>query len=159
MSETATKKSGRPTLYSDELGDIICEQIANAVSLSTICKADDMPAERTVYKWRREIDVFMHNYARAREDQGDKLAEDILSIADDGTNDYMDDLGEEAGAAYKLNGEHLQRSKLRIDSRKWLASKFNRAFSDRVITEIDINDSFAERIMRGRERGANTEEA
>ena len=100
-----------------------------------------MPAARTVYTWRRENDTFQQNYARAREDQGDKLAEDVLEISDN------------------ADPETIQVDKLRVDTRKWLASKFNRAYSDKTITEIDINDSFADRIMRGRERGTNTEEA
>jgi hypothetical protein len=153
-------EAGRPTLYTEDVADIICEGIANAVALVTICKPDDMPQPRTVYRWRRENDAFRHNYENARQDQGDKLAEDILSIADNGENDYMEILSKEGKCeGYKQNGELMQRSKLRVESRKWLASKFNRAFSDKIITEIDVNDSFADRILRARERGPNTEEA
>ena len=141
MSEKEVNIGGRPTMYSDDLGDRICEGIAGATALVTICKAKGMPVPRTVYRWRRENDTFNHNYAKAREDQADKLAEDILSISDE------------------AEPENVQVAKLKVDSRKWLASKFNRAFSDKTITEIDINDSFADRILRGRERGTNTEEA
>jgi len=141
MSETAVNKGGRPTLYTPELGDAICAGIASAKSLDSICKEEGMPGSRTVYTWRRENDEFQQNYARAREDQGDKLAEDVLEICD------------------QAEPETVQVDKLRVDTRKWLASKFNRAYSDKTITEIDINDSFADRIMRGRERGSNTEES
>lgn len=133
--------AGRPTDYTPELGDKICEGIANAISLVTICKQEGMPDPRSVYRWRRIHSEFSQNYASAREDQGDKHSEDILTICD------------------AAEPETIQVDKLRVDTRKWLASKFNRAFSDKTITEIDINDSFADRILRGRNRGSNTEEA
>ena len=132
---------GRPTMYSDELGDKICEGIAEGLSLVKICKAKGMPAPRTIYKWRRENDVFMHNYARAREDAADHFVQEIKEIADEAEN------------------EDIQVAKLRCDVRKWTASRFNRAYQERQITELDINDSFADRILRARERGTDTQKA
>jgi hypothetical protein len=65
----------------------------------------------------------MQQYARAREVQADTLVDEILEIADDGTNDWMAREGKDGEAGWALNGEHVQRSKLRVDSRKWFASK------------------------------------
>jgi hypothetical protein len=132
---------GRPSLYTDELGDKVCEGIAQGNSLTKLCKADDMPAERTVYKWRREIDVFMQNYTRAREDAADFFVEEIMEIAD------------------AAEAEDVQVAKLRVDTRKWTAARFNRAYQDRQTTEIEVTDSVAERILRARSRsGSDTEE-
>jgi hypothetical protein len=67
---------------------------------------------------------FCHQYARACEARADAFAEDILDIADDATNDYMevfDKEGESIG--YKINTEAIQRSKLRSDNRKWLMAR------------------------------------
>jgi hypothetical protein len=61
---------------------------------------------------------FRHQYARAREAQADFLAEEILQIADDGENDTY---ATENGPA--VNHDVVQRSRLRVDARKWLASK------------------------------------
>jgi len=63
--------------------------------------------------------------ARAREDGEDKIAADCLEIADNATNDYMTKQDGEGAAAYALNGEHIQRSKLRIETRLKLLAKWN----------------------------------
>lgn len=52
------------------------------------------------------------------------MADELLEIADDGTNDWMERIdGDGAGVGWVLNGEHVQRSRVRIDTRKWLLSK------------------------------------
>lgn len=107
------------TQYTQEMADLICERIADGHSLRSICQADDMPAQSTVFKWLSEQKTFSEQYARAREAQADKLADEILSIADDGTKDtYKDEHGNE-----RTDQEVIGRSRLRVDARKWLASK------------------------------------
>ena len=72
---------------------------------------------------------FSDQYARAREAQADKLAEEALQIADDGRSDtYVDGDGN-----VKTDTEVIQRSKLRVDTRKWLASKMApKKYGDKV---------------------------
>lgn len=84
-----------------------------------------MPCAATVFNWLRRHKEFVEQYEKAKEEQADALAEDILDIADDGTNDWMErEVGEgEGNTGWKLNGEHVQRSRLRVDARKWIASK------------------------------------
>lgn len=117
---------GRPTLYTEDLGDEICAGIANALPLAKICKADNMPTERTVYRWRRKFPEFCQNYARAREDQADKLVDDILIIAD------------------ACTPENCMVAKIRIDARKWTAAKFNRAFTDKVQVDQTVKINHAD---------------
>lgn len=109
---------GRPTDYTEDMGDTICENIASGVSLSKMCKAKGMPAPSTVYRWRRFHPEFSDNYARAREDQADTFADDILRIADEATP------------------EEVQVAKLQTDTRKWLASRFNRAYQEKQGREL-----------------------
>jgi hypothetical protein len=115
---------GRPSDYSEDLVDRICAQIAEGMSLRSICLADEMPDKATVFRWLRVHEVFRDQYARAREAAADALVEEITDIADDGTNDWME-LHDKDGTAigWRENGEALGRSKLRVDARKWLASK------------------------------------
>lgn len=84
-----------------------------------------MPEQRTVYRWlaHKDHEEFRQQYARARELQADTLADECLDIADDARNDWMEKLGPEEAQLYQLNGEHIQRSRLRIDQRKWMAGK------------------------------------
>lgn len=108
--------------FSQELADTICERIANGESLRGICEDKDMPAASSVFKWLSNDTAFAEQYARARETQADTIFDEILSIADDARNDWMARLGED-GAGWQANGEHIQRSRLRIDARKWMAGK------------------------------------
>jgi hypothetical protein len=66
---------------------------------------------------------FSPRYARAREIQAYDIADELLEIADDARNDWMEREGGAEAVAFELNGENIQRSRVRIDTRKWLLSK------------------------------------
>lgn len=115
---------GRPTKYTPELGDKICEQIVSGDSIRTICKPDAMPSVVTFFAWFRTYPEFLKQYEAAKAEQAEVMSEDILDIADNANNDWMEKLDKDGvSIGWMLNGEHVQRSRLRIDSRKWLASK------------------------------------
>jgi len=117
-----TNAVGRPSIYTQELADRICEEISHGKSLRTVCVAKDMPNASTVFRWLRTNEEFCKQYARATEERTEAMAEDILDIADDGTNDWMTitKYGEDVQVP---DNEVLQRSKLRVDTRKWIMSK------------------------------------
>lgn len=112
-------KIGRPTKYTKELADTICEQLAQGLSMRTISKDKSLPAMSTMFLWLREHEEFSEQYAKAKQESTDAMAEDILDIADDGSNDYTET--EDGRMVY--NGDSVQRSRLRVDTRKWLMSK------------------------------------
>ncbi len=112
----------RPSEYTQEIADEICAQLADGKSLRTVCRADSMPCVATVFNWFRKYPQFLEQYARAKEESADTLADEILEIADDGRNDWMERNGE-ADKGWAVNGEQIQRSRLRVDTRKWIASK------------------------------------
>lgn len=115
-------QTGRPTKYTKELGDLICSELSEGKSLRTVCKADDMPDKSTVFRWLRTDQDFQDQYTRAKQEAADALADEILDISDDGSNDWMDvEYGNKT--VRKTDPEALQRSKLRVDTRKWLMSK------------------------------------
>lgn len=122
--------------YTQELGDRICKAVAcSPHGLTRICRDNpDFPKKTTIYKWRVEIASFAEQYARARLAQADVLAEDCVDIADDGSNDTMvDEDGNE-----RCDHEWLARSRLRLDTRKWLAAKFlPKLYGDRQ--QVDSN--------------------
>lgn len=123
--------TARPSKFTQKLADRICDRVAGGESLHAICKDPKMPAERSVYRWlnNEKYAAFGLNYARAREIRADKLAEEILEIADDGSKDWtVDKDGREI-----VDHEHIQRSKLRVDARKWAAAKLApKKYSDRM---------------------------
>lgn len=123
MSDTR-RKIGRPSKYSDEMVENICEKIANGRSLRSICAEDGMPPMKTIYRWLEANEGFRHQYARAREKQADYFAEEIIEIADS---------AEAESAA-------VSKAKLQIDARKWAASKIApKKYGDKQ--ELDVKSS------------------
>jgi hypothetical protein len=132
----------RPTDFTQETADTICQRIASGESLRGVCRSDDMPDASTVFRWlasnAEAYAGFREQYARARDIQADALVDEILEISDDGSNDWMERHNSEGeSAGWQLNGEHVQRSRLRVDSRKWFASKVApKKYGERVQQEI-----------------------
>jgi|SRR5581483_7993144 len=114
--------AGRPSDYSLELVSQICSRLADGESLKSICQREGMPDKSTVYLWLATHPEFSNMYARAKEDCADTLADEILEISDDGSNDWME-RNDKENPGWVANGEHIQRSRLRVDSRKWIAAK------------------------------------
>lgn len=119
--------------YTDEIANEICSRLVDGKSLKKICEMEDMPSKATVFKWLSENEVFSDKYARARESQADTLADEIIDIADDGENDtYEDDEGN-----VRTNQDVIARSRLRVDARKWIASKLKpKKYGDKIQTDI-----------------------
>ena len=117
----ARRGPGRPTRYTPEIATDICVRLAEGESLRSICRDDAMPGMRTVMRWLfgGEHEEFWQQYARAREAQAEVWADEIVSIADDVSNDFT--TGKDGKEI--VDHEHIQRSRLRIDARKRIASK------------------------------------
>ena len=117
--------TGRPTDYSDEIGEAICELIAMGYTIKQICLMPHINvSDRSVYRWLVKQDTFRQMYVRAREHQAERFAEEIIEIADDGSNDWMErELANGNGTELVINHDHIARSRLRVDTRKWLMSK------------------------------------
>jgi hypothetical protein len=135
MARKAKGPGGRPTTFSDKIAAVLCARMAEGESLRSICRNADMPGLSTVFQWLKAQPGFADQYAIAREAQADALFEDVLEIADDARNDWMEAFGEDA-VGYKLNGEHIQRSRLRIDARKWMAGKLRpKVYGEKSVVE------------------------
>lgn len=133
--------AGRPSDYSKELADDLCAQLAEGKSLRSVCLAESMPSCRTVFTWLRTYPQFLQQYEKAKEECADALADEMLDIADDGSNDWMEKRNAEGEMiGWQVNGEHVQRSRLRIDSRKWIASKLKpKKYGDKLAVGGDEN--------------------
>ena len=115
-------KVGRPTDYNETIAALICERVATStLGLRKLCEHyDDLPSKFTVNLWRYKHPEFSTLYAQAKLVQADLLAEECLDIADDDSQDIKID--PETGHEL-CNAEFIARSRLRIDTRKWLAAK------------------------------------
>ncbi len=97
---------GRPSLYSQQVADIICDRLKRGDSLRKICEDENLPEESTVRAWALDNrEGFYAQYARARQIQAERLADELLTIAD------------------SSSPEEYNVARLRVDTRKWILSK------------------------------------
>ena len=115
------RKAGRPSGYTEAIAVEICRRIAERESLRKICADPDMPDKTTVLRWlaAKENAEFRTQYAHAREMQADALFDEALEIADEASEDWTT----AKDGTRVLDHEHVQRSRLRVDTRKWAAGK------------------------------------
>lgn len=102
-----THAGGRPSDYTEEIANIICDRLSDGKSLKRICEDKDMPSKVTVYNWLDSNKEFLNKYMRAKEDSSDALADDIQDIADK-----------------VLTGEYNPNAaRVAMDGKKWIAAK------------------------------------
>ena len=132
--------AGRPTDYTPELADLVCARLAEGESMRSIGRDESMPCTTSLFKWLREIPEFAQQYAKAKEESADAMAEDSLDIAD---NQLEQPLIVD-GLPLQIDGKvvmvkdavSVNHAKLRIDTRKWYASKLKpKKYGDRVVQE------------------------
>lgn len=124
MADDTEKRTvtGRPSSFTQETADVICERIANGESLRLICDDDDMPDKATVFRWLKAEQDFCDQYARAREAQADTLFDEILHISNTPV------VGEKTktdkdGNVETSTGDMIEHRRLQIETRKWMAGK------------------------------------
>lgn len=124
---------GRHSEFSQGVADVICERLAEGESLRSICRDEEMPALSSVFKWLNEQVKFSEQYARAREEQAEALAAEIVAIADETeVTTKMD--GEDVRLT--LDATAVARNRLRVDARKWVAAKLKpKVYGDKVTNE------------------------
>lgn len=126
IAEDTKPKGGRPTTYTEDIAARICVALSEGSSLVAICKADDMPAQSTVYLWLLEHEKFSENYARARAWQGDTLADKSAHILQ----------------LLELGSITPDVARAMLDAIKWYAGKLApKKYGDRVALDHGAQDS------------------
>lgn len=130
------KRGGRPKIHGDEVRATILARLAKGESLRAICRDETMPDASTVHEWVIKEPQFAQQYTRARELQADMLVDEILEIADDNSRDVIQYEDGEGNITERVNHDHINRSRLRVDARKWFASKvFPKRYGDKQEVE------------------------
>lgn len=111
------------TVFTPELFTTICDRIAEGESLRAICSGEGMPSKTTVLRWLAEPEAasLRDQYARAREEQADTFAAEVVEIADEAAYENVEVDG--AVLAVRFDATAVNRNRLRADARKWAASK------------------------------------
>lgn len=125
-------KVGRPSTYSPDTASAVCAHLASGGLLVEWCNEPGRPHVATIYRWMEAHPEFRDAYARAREVGLHVMAEEVIAISDDGSRDYK--LGPDGDLV--PDHDHIARSRLRVDSRKWLASKIlPKVYGDKITQE------------------------
>ncbi len=145
--------------YSRRLGVEICRRVASGKSLSEVCRDQHMPHRDTVQTWlaNPKYDELRREYDRAIQLRADRIFDELLQIADDARNDWMERQRQDGSTEIKFDKENVQRSRLRIDTRKWVLGRMNpQKYGDRVTSHITADpppgsregDSPRERVLK-----------
>lgn len=117
---------GRPTSYTPELADRLCELISQGNSLNKICKSDEFPCIATIFNWLGSNDVFLDKYTRAKEQSSEAMNEELMLLGDEAIR-LAQTVNEKASTAV------VQAVKLKADNMKWMMSKMKpKKYGDKV---------------------------
>ena len=136
----APRKTSRST-YTTQMANLICIRLSEGESLKEIVKTEGMPNRATVYRWLLEQPAFCDKYARAREEQADTLADEIIAIADESPeiNEVRDKNGDVIDI--KIDSGYVAYQKQRIEARKWTAMKLKpKKYGDKLELAGDPNN-------------------
>lgn len=121
---------GRKSTYTRKIADEICLRLAQGESLRSICQDEHMPDKATVLRWITSASdlykAFRDQYAEARSAQREGLFDEILDIADNSANDWMDRETRAGRVVRAPDHEHVQRSNIRIEARKWILARMDK---------------------------------
>ena len=124
---------GRPAIYTPELAKTVCDRLEHGETLVAIVRDPLMPSRMTVYRWLQSDEQFREQYARARDAQADHFAEEIVDIADAEPSLIFKNVDGVDVASVDSTAVNLLR--LRIDARKWYASKVApKKYGDKIET-------------------------
>ena len=125
--------AGAPRKYDrKKVMTLICDRIAEGQSLRTISSEASMPAVKVVLEWIQGDEELRNQYVRAREQQADYIAAEIIEIADNSGKDVI--VG--ADGIKRVDHENINRDRLRVDARKWYAGKLApKKYGDKVTNE------------------------
>jgi hypothetical protein len=139
-------------VFSQELADIICKRLSEGESLRAICRDDGMPTEATIRNWAMiDYHGFFAQYARAREIGYAVMAEELLELSDKpniGTKEVSKATGLEI-----TTGDNVDRTRLQIDTRKWLLSKMlPKIYGDKQQIEHSGTLTLSDRMKRAEDK-------
>lgn len=134
--------AGRPSTYSQEIADTICGELIEGRSMRSIRNDPGMPSRRTIFDWLLKYEDFRDQYTKARQTQADVLFDEILDIADDSANDFMERENKDGSISSVENPEAIRRSMLRVETRKWVVSKLlPKKYGERVTNILEGGDN------------------
>lgn len=131
----------RPSGFTEEIAELICERLASGESLLKICEDSEagMPPQTTVFNWLHSHPSFLENYMRARESWAHAEFQRMMEIADTPQMGEKTELSE--GKLKITTGDMTEHRRLQIETRKWaLARMFPKKYGDRQAVDLGAQD-------------------
>ena len=140
--------AGRPSKYKPSTAKGICLRLMSGQSLNEICAMPQYPHKQTVLNWIHKYPEFFDQYKRAREVQQEHFLDEMLDIADDASNDWMERNDREGNCVgWQENHDSVNRSKLRIHARQWVMERMapKRFGSKQAIDHTSSDNSMSQK--------------
>ena len=140
---------GRPSIWSQEKADELCLRLSNGETFRAICSDEHMPSRITVFNWLNPSDPthkpnFLTQVNRARAMQAHAWVDQIIEIADDDSNDFVT----EADGRVRVNHEHVQRSRLKVETRWRIISKrLSSEYGEKPTVAVEIHNDNRQQIL------------
>ena len=83
IKTSAPKRTGRPSLYTPELGEKICKLIAEGKSERLICEMPGMPKLSTLWTWKDKHPEFLDSSVRARAASAEHFNDEVIRLSDE----------------------------------------------------------------------------
>jgi hypothetical protein len=147
VSETPAKV-GRPSTRSPEIAKRLCDHVAAGNSVRSFCRVEGNPGMFMIFQWLREDHIFAQHYTQAMEVRAERMFEDMLDIADDTTGDKKTAI--KNGKEVELvDFDNIQRSRLRVDTRKWVLSRMNpKKYGERIQNDVTSGGATLDDVIR-----------
>lgn len=137
--------------YSQALAHKICERIMEGETLNKITQDPRMPTKRTVLRWLNDpqLEGFRELYYNARRVFAELVIDEVIELADDSSKDWIETYNKHGQPnGWKPDHECVQRARLRIDTRKWLAAKMiPRVYGEKLEVEHGVTGDLKELLQ------------
>lgn len=129
VTEDGRIAPGPPSTLTPEVRDEIIDRMLAGEALTHICADEGMPSRQIVYRFMHqetdEAEEFRRRYDRAFALRYRVIAEEILMIADDAEDDYVERTNEDGEPVILLSRDNIQRSALRVKARQWMLERLS----------------------------------
>lgn len=116
----AVAKMGRPSDYSQEIAQLICEKVSEGMTIRKICKLPGFPSKVTFFAWRHQHEDFARAYALAKQCYAEDIFDENIEIADNVAKEIAKSKDDDGTKAAKVRA-----AKLRIDTRFTTSSRLS----------------------------------
>jgi hypothetical protein len=134
-------KGGRPTKYTKALANKVYKAIAGGKSLRQIDKDERFPSKAVISEWAlndEKYPGFPEQYIRAQKIKAMNYVDEIIDISDDTEFDWIEKQRPDGSTYETVNADHITRARLKVDTRKWLASKLIPHYSDKLKIDAEV---------------------